>query len=315
MMKEIFRTEHFLYPRKVRWSPDDSTILFSTYDNNLYIYDKEINFIREIKCPKMLTDIVWYPLMNTDNKNSCAFLTVCSHYPIQLIDSNDGHIRSSYYVYVRGSSNICYVSSLGFSGPNILAGTQKGVFSCEITRPDRKGRLIYSCTGSIDSILPSREVSCIVCGTSTGTVHFFDDRTYNEISHVDLINHRIDSLCWFDGKLIVSGKLEDCVFVFDIRNLSFPVSMIETERKSSKVISLSSNTSFLTVGSDSAQAKIYNKTFDKIGEIGDGNTNICEINSVSDVITVSGGFECKNGDEEVSYKPRTRLLCLNKIIM
>ncbi|EAX95958.1 hypothetical protein TVAG_114690 [Trichomonas vaginalis G3] len=300
MAKLISQSLTASFPRRAKWSPDGKCLLSATYDRKLQFFSAEngiLNSSFDKKSPKDVTDIVWYPLMNTDDKSSCAFASVCPFFPVELIDSLDGHIRAQYRCQY-GGDRPASIASLEFLGNSILAGGSKTLYQCDMIKGDNFGTPIYNCKGSILSLATHPSSNFLAAGKSTGKVSFLDARNYTDVLEVDFHNHGVDSICWVDHFLLSSAKLENEVIILDTRTPSVPFGFIKIERKSSRYISISYSGDNIVVGSEGSNALIYDKEFNKIGQVGENPTPIVEISKDSYILAASGTFQ-QISDEDI----------------
>lgn len=292
-------------PRRLIWSPDGSCILCNSFENDVLVYNIEGDNL-PLKFPNSVAACEWYPLMNISEKASCAFATAVPFYPVQLVDSVDGHVRASYKC-VSGGDQLAAVCSLAFHGSAILAGSTKCLFECDITRPDRAATVAMNCHGSILTMKESESV--LVMGLSTGGIAFVDPRNYECAFELSFHSHAVDAIDINGYMMLSSAKLESDVYGVDLRQPSVPLVRFETARQSSRYVSVSSTTEYIALGSEAGPAIVYNTSGDAIGSIGSGPTPLAvfERNS-SQIVYASGEFELITDEEEedVEYGPHLR---------
>ena len=298
-------------PRRLSWSPDGTSILVTSFSTNNEIL-RDTDFLSSsltIKTPSTVTSCIWYPLMDSNNPASCAFASVCPFCPIQLIDSNDGHIRASYRCQY-GGDRAASLTSLMFNGSSIIAGGTKTLFMCDISRPDQYGIPVLKCPGSILSITGSETSAGMSIGLTSGDLIIVDSRTYQCVLNLKFHNHGLDSQRWINNCLITSARLENEIYSIDIRSPNIPSYHFETERKTSRYISLSSNVKYLIIGNEGNKAEIYDieNDFKNIGCVGNGPTPLGVISPKNNIIcAASGAFKIIESEEEeyndVSFEP------------
>lgn len=308
------------FPRKARWSPDGSSFITTSFNNELNIYvhgDNNTKLSLSMVANDMVTDIAWYPLMDINNSVSCAFAMVCPFYPIKLIDSNDSHVRSIYQCQY-GGDRLASITSLAFSGGSILAGSTKTLFQCDIIRSDKKGFPKLECTGSVLSISTHLSSPCIALGLSTGKSVLIDSRSYEPLYEFNAHNHGVDSLAFADNLLFSSAKLENNVYGFDLRAPEKQHTIITTNRNTSRHISLSSKENYLSVGNEKDKAILYMLNSSTIEMVGNPHSTIIELNPKhNDILCSSGQFMIKeqqfDEDFEVEYVPILDEFCTYQI--
>jgi hypothetical protein len=300
-------------PRRVSWSPDGTCFIAASFSNDLSIFsksDSSFSLSLSQRFPSTITAAVWYPGMTSLDPASCAFASVCPFYPIQLIDSLDGHVRSCYRCQ-QGGDRPAPICSLLFSGSSILAGGVRTLFECNIVRCDVLGRSIVSCRGSVVSLLGDDRHSAICLGLSTGEVLIVDAATRQPVLSLAPHEHAVDSVCWNGDKFMSSARLEDTVFGFDLRSPAAPEFRLVTARRSSRFVSLESAADVVVLGSEEQQAAVYRlcDLAEQPDMVGSGRTPIAAIDGAGEKIAAaSGGFVFVQGEEEddsdASFEPK-----------
>lgn len=304
MANFISSSDRAEFPRRAQWSPDGKCLLSASYERKLQVYNCEngkLNFTLEKKFPRNITDIVWYPLMDINEKASCAFASVCPFCPVELIDSLDGHIRAQYRVQYNGDQPAS-IASLEFLGNYILAGGTKTIYACDMIQGNTT--TAYKCPGSVLSL--SSNSSYVAAGLSTGKVDFIDSRNFSQIVQTDFHRHGVDNICWVENYVLTSAKLEDDVAVIDTRNTVLPLCFLKTSRKSSRYISISYAGNNIVIGNESGPAAVYDKELNKVGDVGQKSTPIAEISKDDFILVASGSFE-QIRDEDlgiIDYQPK-----------
>ncbi|OHT03250.1 hypothetical protein TRFO_29453 [Tritrichomonas foetus] len=304
-------------PRRLHWSPDYTCLITTSYSNNLQILDfqntNEINVKLDKKFPTTVTNCCWYPLMKVSEAASCCFACVCPFNPIFLIDSISGRIRSSYRCQFNGDRPAS-LTTVCFNGASILAGGTRNLYECDIQRSDRLGEPAIECPGSVMSISPHPTSACIAVGVSTGDIVFIDSRNYQVLENEKFHLHSIDQIEWYgDFFVFSSARLENEVIGIDTRMPAVPSIVVETNRKSSRPVSLSIGDDLLFVGNENSEALVFDLKNEAklIGKVGDEETPYAVYNKVlKKVVAASGKHVIVENEEEdeidVTYEPKLK---------
>lgn len=142
----------------------------------------------------------WYPLMNSQQPATCAFVATCRDQPIHLLDAYNGSIRATYSPY-NALDEMESPTVLTFTpdGSKIVATgfqTDRTIHKFDTLRPGRdsdilrlgktkrskdgqKGKISTLCfPGGCNSVFSSRNVFAV--GTySPGSIYVYDDRMPN----------------------------------------------------------------------------------------------------------------------------------------
>ena len=295
-------------PRRVVWSPDGAAVILSSFSNDLIVRVLEDDAAGFAKlCSTTVTACAWYPGMTWSNPASCAFAMVVPFCPIQLIDSRDGHVRASYRCQY-GGDRPASVTSVLFSGDSIVAGSTKSLFRCEITRSDKLGVIVTRVRGSILS-LATAPSGIIAGGTSVGEVVLIDPRDWSICGTCAPHEHGVDVVASNSSKqkLFTSAKLENQVFMYDLRMPAVPELSLETHRTSSRYVSVSSAGDLVALGSEEGPSRVFS-----IGSLdsrshGDGPTPIAELSLSGDRLALaSGEWILTDTDDDADFSPHLR---------
>ncbi|KAK8893882.1 Telomerase Cajal body protein 1 [Tritrichomonas musculus] len=302
-------------PRLMKWSPDGSSLIASSFSNNLTIFNKmsmnsieqedrtEIAFLNKVDLtfPKAVTNYSWYPLMNFEDPSSCCFACIVPFQPIQLVDSNSGRIRSMYHCQYNNYP--ASLTSVVFNGGSLLAGGTRTLFECPIQRSGCLGKPVIECPGSVMTITSHPVSAYLALGISTGDIVFIDSRNYQVIFSDKFHNHAVDQIAWTNSSsfssqdiVFLSARLENEVIGLDTRMPNIPITVIETKRNTSRIISLScsnyeNDKCFLFVGNEEEGAKVLDIKADTqlLGSIGNGPTPLAVYNKKMNVVAVASG--------------------------
>lgn len=292
-------------PRRLFWSPDGSRLLINSFENDVIVCNNEDVYL-DIKFPGSVSALEWYPLMDIDERASCAFAAATPSYPVRLMDSVDGHVRASYKCTSR-DGQLASVCSLAFHGNSIYAGATKCLFECDITRPGRTANVVLRCRGSILTLKDCD--SMLVMGLSTGDIAFVDIRSFECPFECSFHEHGVDAIELNGNLMLSSAKLENEVYGVDLRQPSVPFLQFETVRESSRYISISSYNESILIGNEGEEAVVYDVNGTKTRSVGNGPTPLAAFDCSSGRIAyASGVFELidDNEEEDATYEPKLR---------
>jgi len=292
------------FPRRVKWSPDGSSVVALSYDDDVSIFefDNQYDISLWFQAKGTVTDVCWYPLMMKENQTSCAFAMIVPLYPIELVDSNDGHVRAIYRCQYGGDQPAS-LACLGFYGSYIIAGGTKTMFFADITRPGRISDTPYHCSGSILSLATHCDSSIIAAGTSTGSLRVIDGRSFQEAFNESYHIHGVDSIIWSNNILFSSSRLSDTIIGLDIRNPDTVYMKLSTFRSSSRKISMSATNNIICVGNEGEEAHMYDISGNLLSSIGSGPTPIIEVSCYESIVAASGSFQVIENDDIPEFKP------------
>ena len=292
-------------PRRVVWSPDGSVVVCTGFGSEMVVSgDGGVVFAK--RWPDTVSACAWYPGMRRENEASCAFATAVPRCPVQLIDGVDGHVRASYRCHY-GGDRMASVTSVLFSGDGIVAGSTKSLFRCAITRSDQLGEVVVRVQGSILA-LAACESGVIAAGTSIGEVILVDPRNWEILGSSSAHDHGVDVVQVNKTKLLSSAKLENRVFMYDLRMPSLPELSLETCRKSSRYVSVSSAGDHIALGSEDGPARLFSiSSIDPISTHGTGTTPIAELNPTGNRLALaSGDWLITDTDASAEFSPHLR---------
>lgn len=143
----------------------------------------------------------WYPLMNSYQPASCAFITSCKDHPIHLIDAYNGSIRATYSPY-NGLDEMESPHVLQFTpeGDRIFASgfrTDRTIHKFHVSRPGRESDILRlgktkrskdGQKGIVSAIAFPDKVNSAFAGSkifavgtySPGSIYVYDDRLPND---------------------------------------------------------------------------------------------------------------------------------------
>ncbi|XP_030377506.1 telomerase Cajal body protein 1 homolog [Scaptodrosophila lebanonensis] len=182
------------YTKGCFWSPDGTCLLVPVHQDGMHVIELPLDLytVSELESDRNLSalqsavhvpeggtvyDCVWYPLMSSQQPETCCWLATRQHEPIHMWDAFDGKLRCSYSGYDEVDEVVAAIS-LAFShdGEKIFAGYKKSIKIFDTNRPGR----IY------DDYPVKRAISCmaqtteqprtLTCGNWHGFIEHFDLR-------------------------------------------------------------------------------------------------------------------------------------------
>ena len=155
-----------VFTKGCKFSPDGLCVLLSTDDQKLRIYDlppdfddKTIENTVTVQEGENVYDFQWYPLMNSQDVDSCCFATTSRFQPIHLYDAFDGHIRATYRCFDHLDEMVA-ARSINFdpSGHKLIAGLKNQIRIFDVNVPGRDCQTIQTFTkndGGLSGIISS----------------------------------------------------------------------------------------------------------------------------------------------------------------
>uniref|UniRef100_A0A6P4DWM5 WD repeat-containing protein 79 n=1 Tax=Drosophila rhopaloa TaxID=1041015 RepID=A0A6P4DWM5_DRORH len=182
------------YTKGCYWSPDGTCILVPVHLDGMHVMElpTDLYSASTVQPSRPLTklqsavhvpeggtvyDCVWFPLMNSQQPDSCFWLATRQHEPIHMWDAFDGALRCSYSGY-DAVDEVMAAISLAFShdGQKIYAGYKRCIKIFDTSRP---GRLCddYPVKFAISCIAQSTDhPHTLTCGNWHGYIQHFDVR-------------------------------------------------------------------------------------------------------------------------------------------
>ncbi|KAH8298007.1 hypothetical protein KR018_004391, partial [Drosophila ironensis] len=186
-------TQH--YTKGCSWSPDGTCLLVPVHLDGMHVLEmpadlytatsledsREISSLQSaVHVPEGGTvyDCVWYPLMNSQQPDTCFWLATRQHEPIHMWDAFDGKLRCSYSGY-DAVDEVMAAISLAFSqdGQKIFAGYKRCIKIFDLSRP---GRICddFPVKFAISCIAQTGEhPNALTCGNWHGYIQHFDLRS------------------------------------------------------------------------------------------------------------------------------------------
>ncbi|KAH8237992.1 hypothetical protein KR032_010317 [Drosophila birchii] len=182
------------YTKGCYWSPDGTCLLLPVHLDGMHVMElpADLYSTQTMQMTRDLTnlqsavhvpeggtvyDCVWYPLMNSQQPETCFWLATRQHEPIHMWDAFDGSLRGSYSGY-DAVDEVMAAISVAFSadGQRIFAGYKRCIKIFDTSRP---GRICddYPVKFAISCIAQTSESpNTLTCGNWHGYIQHFDLR-------------------------------------------------------------------------------------------------------------------------------------------
>ncbi|EME30006.1 transducin family protein / WD-40 repeat family protein [Galdieria sulphuraria] len=245
----LLEDEPFYHLQKISFAPDGSRFLlidvsrlvslyFSPNDILNYSHFAHLRICKpstRIMVGECVRDVDWFPLMDSNNPATCAFITCCKDHPVHLWDGNDGSYRCSYCAY-NHCDELVSPHSIRFStfGDSIFCGFHRRLCVFDTQRPGRdfieysltsyrgQGPSLRGIVSSIDSKI--EEPYYLTLGSFSGVVGLGDYRVDQaNFLHTTMRAHNggITMVRFVPGSstlLLAGARKDDDIVVWDIRN-------------------------------------------------------------------------------------------------
>jgi WD40 repeat protein len=207
---EFQKFNNFL--KGVRWSPDGTCLLTNSEDNILRVFEvpsqvynqtattpQEIYSVLRSKEAESIYDYCWYPLMNSNDAQSCVYLSTSRDQPIHLWDAFTGSLRATYCAH-NAMDELTAANSIRFnpSGTKIFAGYHRMIRVFDVNVPGRnyteyatvfEKESIYSnynLNGIISCLAfneqKSTASSIVACGSYSSAIGLYAEETLEPIA-------------------------------------------------------------------------------------------------------------------------------------
>jgi WD40 repeat protein len=241
--------------KRVKWAPDGSCVLTTTDDGfaSIYNYYEDYSFIQpaiKVKSPSPLTDFDWYPQMNSNSPETCAFIVASSNLPVRLYDAYNGSLRAKYNCTLKDEPVAkIYSSSFSTDGNRIFCGVDNHIILFDSSReggclesislkpPLSSGIKRFGCVSSISFSSCS---SFYALGSFSGSFGLYDYLNHSQIfisvppRHARGISHLMFSSS--GNHLFVSRRMNNFIEMYDIRYLKSEINHFERNGMSNQRI-------------------------------------------------------------------------------
>ncbi|GJQ12609.1 hypothetical protein GpartN1_g4400.t1 [Galdieria partita] len=241
--------EPFYHLQRISFSPDGSrfvlvdvsklvSLYFSPNDILNYDHFSHLHICKpfsRVLVGECVRDLDWFPLMDSDNAATCAFITCCKDLPVHLWDGNDGSYRCSYCAY-NHCDELMSPYSIRFStfGDSIFCGFHRRLCIFNTQRPGRdyveyslssfrgQGPSLKGIVSTIDSKMD--EPYDLALGSFSGVVGLGDYRIeHGTFLHTTMRAHNggVTMVRFVPGSstlLLAGARKDDDIVVWDIRN-------------------------------------------------------------------------------------------------
>ncbi|TDG40599.1 hypothetical protein AWZ03_012980 [Drosophila navojoa] len=182
------------YTKGCYWSPDGTCLLVPVHLDGMHVMELPLdlyeasNISTERSLSKMQSavhvpeggtvyDCVWYPLMNSQEPESCFWLATRQHEPIHMWDAFDGRLRCSYSGYDEVDEVVAAISlQFANDGQKIYAGYKRCIKIFDTSRPGRRYDE-YPVKFAISCMAQNAEYPhTVTCGNWRGYIQHFDLR-------------------------------------------------------------------------------------------------------------------------------------------
>ncbi|CAI2175811.1 1769_t:CDS:10 [Funneliformis geosporum] len=270
--------------KNAKWSPDGACLLTSSNDNILRIFDLPMNTLEtanELDLNSVLTchagetiyDFCWYPMMSSQDPDTCCFLSSNREHPIQLWDAYTGKVRCSYTI-IDHRDEVVGPNALTFNldGSKIYCGYKNMIKIFDSHRPGRDGEDVKT--------TPSRKriISCLsfnpdrsglyAAGSYSQTIGLYDESN-NELCCVlqgtkkEIIGDITQVQFSRDGKYLFSAsRKDDFIRCWDIRNTGEILYKLQRSGNTNQRLSFDIDIagSYLVTGSFDGKIIVYDLT-------------------------------------------------------
>ncbi|EDW02865.1 GH10930 [Drosophila grimshawi] len=182
------------YTKGCYWSPDGTCLLLPVHLDGMHVMELPLD-LYNADCVTMerslsqlqsavhvpeggtVYDCVWYPLMNSQQPDTCLWLATRQHEPIHMWDAFDGKLRCSYAGYDAVDEVVAAIS-LAFSqdGQKIYAGYKRCIKIFDTNRPGRSYDE-YAVKFAVSCIAQTSEhPQTVTCGNWRGYIQQYDLR-------------------------------------------------------------------------------------------------------------------------------------------
>ncbi|XP_064554352.1 telomerase Cajal body protein 1 homolog [Drosophila montana] len=182
------------YTKGCYWSPDGTCLLSPVHLDGMHVMElpldlyeaSDVSIMRSLSqlqsavhVPEGGTvyDCVWYPLMNSQQPETCFWLATRQHEPIHMWDAFDGRLRCSYSGYDQVDEVVAAISlAFAHDGQKIYAGYKRCIKIFDTNRP---GRVYdeYAVKFAISCMAQTAEhPHTVTCGNWKGYIQHFDLR-------------------------------------------------------------------------------------------------------------------------------------------
>ncbi|GES93892.1 telomerase Cajal body protein 1-like [Rhizophagus clarus] len=273
--------------KNAKWSPDGSCILTSTNDNVLRIFDLprnaleiddelELNSVLDCHAGETVYDFCWYPMMSSQDPDTCCFLSSSREHPIHLWDAYTGKVRCSYTI-IDHRDEIVGPNALTFNldGSRIYCGYKNMIKIFDLHRPGRDGQDIKTTPSRKSKEGQKGIISCLAfnpdrsglyaAGSYSQTIGLYDESN-NELCCIlqgtenESIGDTIQVQFSRDGKYLFSSSRKDnYIRCWDIRNTGEILFKLERNGNTNQRLSfdLDITGSFLATGSLDGKMIVY----------------------------------------------------------
>mmetsp|Transcript_125563 Transcript_125563/g.287681 ORF Transcript_125563/g.287681 Transcript_125563/m.287681 type:complete len:304 (+) Transcript_125563:27-938(+) len=254
------------FSRGYKWAPDGSCVLGNHEDGVMRIFrqgDSELADLSPCFCTpaaEYIYDFAWFPLMQSDIRASCCFITTSRDSPIHLWDSEEPRIRATYRP-MNHLDELAHANSISFSssGEQIFAGFERCIRTFDIHRPGRQTSERLLCTrkdksgqrGLISTLAECPERPGLLAAGSYGrSIHFYTAGQRGcTLWCKDPEMGGVTQLTWLSDLEIASGHRKDGkIRVWDLRNLAEHVTSFDRPCNSNQRLAFGVSSSVLGAG-------------------------------------------------------------------
>lgn len=312
-------------------SPDGTCILSAVNAKGMYVFEipqdlyniEELNEKREINLMKPVIyvksqmniyDICWNPQLNSQNPETCYWISSSQNEPIKMFDAFDGSFKCSYRVYDY-ADELEAALSCHFSpdGSLIYAGMKKSIAVFSTNIPGR----------DYDTIPIKQPISCLTtnycdfmlaAGSWNKQITLIDTRDYLTIDTLQGHRQGVTFVKFStNGQNLFSGSRKDSnLLMWDLRNTSLPLYRFQRRVDNNQRIyfDISYNSNWLVSGDTRGVVHVWN--LKDLNEDGfpkedqyqlhvDSCTGISMHNYLPIIVTSSGQFKFNNKFDEEDF--------------
>ncbi|CAG8580198.1 12420_t:CDS:10 [Ambispora gerdemannii] len=267
-----------------KWSPDGTCILTSSNDNILRLFELPLNVFESIeeitlnpviqaRVGETIYDCCWYPMMSSQEPETCCFLSSSRDHPVHLWDAFSGKIRAS-YTMVDHREQLIGPNSLAFNldGSRIYCGYNNMIEIFDSGRPGREGEKHPTTPTRKSKEGQKGVISCIAfnpdnsglyaAGSYSKTIGLYDEKN-NELLY--LLRNLYSGVTQIkfspDGYYLFSASRRDnFIHCWDIRNTGDVLFKLDRVGDTNQRLAFDIDSSgrYLITGDQNGKILVYN---------------------------------------------------------
>lgn len=313
-------------------SPDGTCVLSAVNAKGMYVYEiphdlynteelneeREINLLKpviHVKSQMNIYDMCWNPMLNSQQPDTCFWISSSQNEPIKMFDAFDGSFKCSYRVYDY-ADELEAALSCHFSpdGSLIYAGMKKSIAVFTTNVPGREYDTI-PIKQPISCLATNYYESMIAAGSWSKQITLIDMRDYLTIDTLQGHRQGVTFVKFSaNGQNLFSGSRKDSnLLMWDLRNTSLPLFRFQRRVDNNQRVyfDVSYNSNWLVSGDTRGIVHVWN--LKDLNEDGfpkedqyqlhtDSCTGISLHNYLPIMVTSSGQFKFNNKFDEEDFE-------------